>query len=69
MTLESAINKYEIVFYANVYKCGFLARPKWPWLNYSPDRIVDEWKNIEITCAFKLRDVDISECFYDKKML
>ena len=55
---ELAIEKYQTMMEVKVERCGFIIKPKWPWLGCSPDGIVLD-RAIEIKCPFSKKDITI----------
>ena len=52
-------------YLAKVSTCGIIVNPKWSWLGFSPNGIVQGQKAIEIKCPSKFKDLDINECCHD----
>jgi len=63
---RKAISLYEQQEQINVFSCGFIINPKWPWLGCSPDGIISNEKAVEIKCPFSKKDLTILECCEDK---
>lgn len=54
---------------ANVYGCGLMINPQWPWLACSPDGICllnSDWYGIEVKCPFSKKDRTVREACLDK---
>ena len=63
---ETAIKLYESITKSSVTRCGLFINPKCPWLDCSPDGVVNTEKVLEVKCPSSKKHLTIEEACQDK---
>ena len=61
-----AIEQYHQQIKVTVTICGLIINPKWPWIGYSADGIINSTSGIEVKCPYTKTDMTIMESCEDK---